>query len=337
VNHNSPKIIRGRDEQLKNVKKTALLLAVMAISISLVLGGCGLVKKNPEATANSVVAEVGGEKIMKAEFDQMFEMFKVQYEAQYGTDIWDKDVDGRKYIDVMKEKVLDMLVDIKVQEQEAIKTGITASDEEINAEVDKAREYFDSEQKFDEFLASQKMTLETLKDTIRKDILTRKLQEKLTADVQVTDDEAAAFYAQNQAQFVSVKVSHILLEDEEEAKKMLERVEKGESINDLAYEFSKDPSAKENKGDLGYFRKGEMVEAFEEAAFKLKVGEISGLVKTDFGYHIIKVEDKKYDKLEDIQEELKLSMLENEKGNVYQELITEMRTKASIKTYPKNL
>ncbi|MGB7604508.1 MAG: peptidylprolyl isomerase [Lutisporaceae bacterium] len=322
---------------MKKVKKTTILIAVLVISISLVLGGCGLVRMNPEAEANSIVAEVGGEQIKKAEFNQMFEMFKVQYEAQFGPEIWDKDVDGRKYIDVMKEKVLDMLVDIRVQEQEANKAGITASDEEINAEIEKVRQNFDTEQKFDEFLTTQKMTMESLKDTIRKDILVSKLQEKLTVDIKVTDEEVVAFYTQNQGQFMSIKASHILLEDEEEAKKILERVKNGENINELALEFSKDPTAKENKGDLDYFRKGEMVEEFETAAFKLNVGEVSELVKTDFGYHIIKVEDKKFDKLEDVQEELKVSMLDEKKGNAYQDLLAEMRTKLDIKKNLNNL
>lgn len=319
------------------VKKTAILLAVVIITLSLVLNGCGFVKKNPQADSETVVAVVGGEKVLKTEFNQMFEMFKVQYEQQYGPEIWEQDVDGRKYIDVMKEKVLDMLVDIKVQENEAIKAGITATEEEINAEVEKAREYFDTEEKFNEFLTSQKMTMEYLKDTIRKDILVSKLQEKLTANAAVTDEEVAAYYTANQDQFISVKASHILIEKEEDAMKILERAKKGENFGDLALQNSIDPTAKENKGDLGYFRKGDMVEPFEVAAFAMQVGEISDLVKTDFGYHIIKLEDKKFDKLEDIAGELKLQMLENNKNEVYQGLLEEMRTKANIKKNPNNL
>jgi foldase protein PrsA len=303
----------------------------------MVLSACSLVKKNPQAAANSVVAVVGGEQIKKAEFDQMFEMFKVQYEQQYGADVWNKEVDGRKYIDVMKEKVLDMLVDIKVEEQEAKKAGLTATDDEVNAEVTKARQYFDSDQKFNDFLTSQKLTLDSLKDTIRKDILTRKLQDKLTANVQVTDDEVAAYYAANQAQFQSVKASQILLATEDEAKKMLERIKNGESINDLAVQYSKDPTAKENKGELGYFKRGEMVPEFENAAFKMKPGEISEPVKTDYGYHIIKVEDIKIDKLEDVKDELKTQLLDQKKSQAFQDLLTQMRSKANVKTYPKNL
>jgi foldase protein PrsA len=322
---------------LIRARKTVILLAVMIITISLVFSGCSFIKKTPQADDKTAVAIVGGEQIMKNEFNQMFEMLKVQYEQQYGANIWEQDVDGRKYIDVMKEKVLDMLVDIKVQEKEAVKSGITATEEEIEAEVKKAREYFDSEEKFNEFLTSQKMTMEYLKDTIRKDILVSKLQEKLTAGVTTTDEEVTTYYGANQDQFISIKVSHILIESEAEAKKMLERVKAGENINELAVQFSADPTAKENKGVIDYFRKGQMVEAFETAAFALKPGEISELVKTDYGFHIIKLEDKKFDKLEDIAAELKITITNNNKDKAYQDLIEEMRTKAEIKKYPKNL
>jgi foldase protein PrsA len=322
---------------LIRVKKTAILLAVMIITMSLVFSGCSFVKKNPQADNKTAVAVVGGEQVMKTEFNQMFEVIKMQLEQQYGPTIWDQDVDGRKYIEVMKEKVLDTLVDIKVQEKEAIKSGITTTEAEIDAEVDKAKTYFDTEEKFNEFLTSQKMTMEYLRDTLRKDILVKKLQEKLTTGVSVTDEEVAAYYGANQDQFISIKVSHILLENEDEAKKMLERVKAGENINELALQYSVDPTAKENKGVIDYFRKGEMVQAFETAAFALKPGEISDLVKTDYGFHIIKLEDKKFEKLDDIAAELKTSMIKDKKDKTYQGLLVEMRTKAEIKKYPKNL
>ncbi|MDF2591726.1 MAG: peptidylprolyl isomerase [Clostridia bacterium] len=309
----------------------------MVITMSLVFSGCSFVKKNPQADNQTIVAVVGGEQIMKTEFTQRFETLKVQYEQQYGAKIWDQDVDGRKYIDVIKEKVLDMLVDIKVQEKEAIKSGITATDEEIGVEVEKARAYFDTEAKFNEFLTTQKMTIEYLKDSIRKDILVNKLQEKLTTGTTVSDEEVAAYYGANQDQFISIKVSHILIENEDEAKRVLERVKAGENINELAPLYSIDPSAKENKGVIDYFRKGQMVQAFETAAFALKPGEISDLVKTDYGFHIIKLEDKKFDKLEDIAAELKTSMIKDKKDKAYQGLLEEMKTKADIKKYPKNL
>jgi peptidyl-prolyl cis-trans isomerase C len=90
-----------------------------------------------------------------------------------------------------------------------------------------------------------------------------------------------------------VKARHILLEDEGEAKKALERLKKGEDFAKLAGELSKDPGSGKEGGDLGWFEKERMVPEFAEAAFKLDKGQLSELVKSQFGFHIIKVDDKR--------------------------------------------
>lgn len=111
----------------------------------------------------------------------------------------------------------------------------------------------------------------------------------------VTEDKIKAEYSkivQEQSKIDEYKVRHILVKTEQEAKDIKSKLTKGENFNTLAKEFSQD-SNKDNGGDLGYFSKGQMVLAFEEATEKLKIGEISGPVKTDFGYHIIKLEDKR--------------------------------------------
>lgn len=87
-----------------------------------------------------------------------------------------------------------------------------------------------------------------------------------------------------------VKASHILVKTEDEAKRILEELKKGASFAKLAQEKSECPSKKKG-GDLGWFGRGKMVPEFEKAAFALKKGELSGIVKTKFGYHIIKVTD----------------------------------------------
>lgn len=86
----------------------------------------------------------------------------------------------------------------------------------------------------------------------------------------------------------NIRASHILVNNETHCKELIERLKKGESFEALARQFSKCPSGQRSNGDLGSFGKGKMVPQFESAAFKLNVGEISGPVKTPFGYHIIK-------------------------------------------------
>ncbi|HYE84675.1 MAG TPA: peptidylprolyl isomerase [Clostridia bacterium] len=318
-------------------KYRILLVSLTFLVLAAFLVGCGMVRVNPEVDNNTIVAKVSGEEVKKEEFNKMFGIFKAQYEQQFGTAVWEQEVDGRKFDEVAREKLLDMLIDEKLQLKKAAELGITVTDEEVNGEVDKAKKYFDSEDKFNEFLKGQSMDLEYFKQSVRKELTINKLTDKLTEKVALSDNEVKAYYDTHQNEFVSVKASHILLDTKEEAEKMLERVKAGENFAELAKQNSIDPSAKENSGDLGYFRQGDMVEPFEKAAFALKPGEISEIVQTDFGFHIIKAEDNKLDKFEDIKEQLKGNLLNDKKSTEYEKLMEEMRKNAKIEKFIKNL
>jgi len=134
-----------------------------------------------------------------------------------------------------------------------------------------------------------------------------------------------------------VKASHILVKDEAAAKKVLDELENGKSFEQLAKDYSTDSSAA-NGGDLGWFGKGKMVKEFEEAAFSLEVGKTSGSVKSQFGYHIIKVTDKKELKLEDVKDMLHMKALKSlvndelsKNPNVYTEFLTKLQKESKIK------
>lgn len=314
-----------------------LKLLIYAVIVALLLSGCGLVKVNQSEADKSIVAKVDGEIISKEQFDKMFEVFKTQEEMRQGPEVWDKTYEGKKYIDLAKEHILEQMIQDKIQLKKADELKLTLTQEEVDAEVDKWRNMFDSDEKFKEFLETVKMDEEYFVDSIRKDLIINKLKENMTENVQITEEEVAVFYNTHLDMFNRVKASHILLETEEEAQKILERVKAGEDFNSLAKEYSTDPSAKENSGDLGYFRHGDMVETFEAAAFALKPGEISELVKSQYGYHIIKVEDKKVDKLEDVKDELRASMLMEKKNEDYNTAFQEIYSKAKVEKFVKNL
>lgn len=319
-------------------KKHRLLLAALTITVLAVfLAGCGMVRVNPEVDNNTVVAKVSGEEIKKEEFKKVFEIFKNQYEKQFGTEVWEQELEGRKFIEVAREKLLDMLVDERLQLKKATELGITVTDEEVNSEIENTKKYFDTEEKFNEYLKVQGMDLEYFKQSMRKELIISKLTEKLTANIAVTDEEVKVYYDTHQSEFMKVKASHVLLDTKEEAEKILARAKAGEDFAELAKQNSKDPSAKENSGNLDYFGHGDMVEPFEKAAFALKPGEISDVVQTDFGFHVIKVEDSKLDTFEDVKEQLKATMLSDKKNAEYEKLLADMRKNANIETYVKNL
>lgn len=320
-----------------NKKSRLLLVSLALILLTVLLTACNMVRVNPEVDNKTVVAKISGEEIKKEEFNKMFNIFKTQYEQQFGTEVWDQEVEGRKFGDIAREKLLDMLIDEKLQLKRAADLGIVTTDDEVNKEIENARKYFDSEEKFNEFLKGQGIDLEYFKGSVKKDLTINKLIDKLTENIAVTDEELKDYYDTHQDEFTSVKASHILLDTKEEAEKMLARVKAGEDFAELAKQYSKDPSAKENSGDLDYFRHGDMVEPFEKAAFALKPGEISEIVQTDFGFHIIKVEDSKLDRLEDVKELLRGNMLYEKKSLEYGKQLEEMRKNAEIEKFTKNL
>jgi peptidyl-prolyl cis-trans isomerase C len=126
-----------------------------------------------------------------------------------------------------------------------------------------------------------------------------------------------------------VKARHILVEKEEEAKAAVERLKKGEDFAKLAGELSKDPGSGKEGGDLGWFEKERMVPEFAEAAFKLDKGGVSEIVKTQFGFHIIKVEDKRDKKppeFEGVKEQLKRYMVQK----AQQDYVLKLREAAKV-------
>jgi len=126
-----------------------------------------------------------------------------------------------------------------------------------------------------------------------------------------------------------VKARHILVEKEEEAKAALERIRKGEDFAKLAAELSKDPGSGKEGGDLGWFEKERMVPEFAEAAFKLPKGGVSEIVKTQFGYHIIKVEDirdKAPPPFDAVKEQLRRYMVQK----AQQDLVLKLREAAKV-------
>ncbi|MNI41163.1 Foldase protein PrsA 1 precursor [compost metagenome] len=137
------------------------------------------------------------------------------------------------------------------------------------------------------------MTLDDLKKQMPMQVKIRKLVEP---KVKVTEDEISKYYEENKASFnqeEEVRASHILVKTKAEADAIVKQLAGGADFAALAKEKSADTGSKEKGGDLNFFKKGDMVAEFSNAAFKLKVGETSGPVKTDYGYHVIKVTDRK--------------------------------------------
>lgn len=259
--------------------------------------------KPEEATKKSPtdpVVKVNGSTITRGEMDRAMKVLAAQ--GQPGGH-------GAPATKPSEDAVVDQLVAAELLFQAGEKLGVADLDKQVADKVAQGKAKFPDNAAYENALKSADLTPKGLEALLRKDIVINNLVEKeIVPKVKVTDEEAKKFYDENKEKLFKkpeqVKASHILCgvdpkatkEDKEKAKekaeKLLKEVKAGKDFAELAKANSTCPS-KAQGGDLGFFGKGQMVPAFESAAFAMKPGEVSNVVETQFGYHIIKVTEKK--------------------------------------------
>ena len=174
-----------------------------------------------------------------------------------------------------------------------------------------------------------------LADLRKRLIVEAFLKKRVETDVKVGDDDLKKFYEQNKEKFRTgeqVRASHILVKTEKEAKDILAQIKAGGKFEDLAKKHSVDASASHG-GDLGWFGKGSMVPAFEKAVSALKEGQVSDVVKSDFGYHIIKLTGKRpagIRPFEDVKEQIKAAIMPSKQQEEFQKIKDELKKSAKI-------
>mgnify|MGYP005961198873 CR=1 FL=1 len=177
----------------------------------------------------------------------------------------------------------------------------------------------------EEFKAIMKQT--------ERDVLSQLVMQKIFKDIQITDEDAQAYYDANKEKFQkpeTVSAKHILMDTEDTLETIKKDIENGViTFEDAAKENSTCPSGQKG-GDLGEFGRGQMVKEFEDAAFAAEIGHVVGPVKTQFGYHLIKVEDKKDAETsvyEDVADTIKNIILQQKRNDVYGNKIAELKEK----------
>ena len=251
-------------------------------------------------SAEQKVAVVNGTVINQPEFDN--EMNRVLERLQR-TGRFPNDLERSQ----IKKQVLENLIARELLYQESQTKGIKVDQKEIEAQVTALKGRFPSEVEFKNALSTMNQTEADLRFQFERDLAIRKLLDDQIGDkVAVSEKESKAYYDNNLESFKKpeqVRASHILIKVDpgaEEAKKAEARtkiesvqakLKKGEDFGALAKEYSEGPSGPKG-GDLGFFGRGQMVKPFEEAAFSMKPGQVSGMVETRFGYHLIMVAER---------------------------------------------
>lgn len=251
----------------------------------------------------------------------------------------------------IKKRVLETLINRELLYQESQHKGIKIEDTKVNGQLDTVKKRFPSDDEYQAALTKMKITEAELKSQIREGMAIQQFVDNyLAQDIAVSDAETIDFYEKNPEMFKQpeqIKASHILVKVDTEAdeatkgqankkiKEIQKKLETGQDFASLAAEFSEGPS-NVNGGDLGYFSRGQMVKPFEDAAFKLKSGEVSDIVETRFGYHLIKVVDKKPESVisyDTVKDKITQYIEQGKKGNAVKADIEKLRQKADIKRF----
>jgi peptidyl-prolyl cis-trans isomerase C len=316
-------------------------LTVLTLILSATL--CRAQSSSTTVPLKDPVAVVNGEKISKAELEKNFGEALTASGANTVTLTADQKLQG--YRQILDGMIMEKLVD-------KASAGIKVDQAEVDAQLAKIKTQFPSEQVFQDEMKKAGLTAEKFTANLAKSIRQSKwMQSQVQGKDTVTDDDAKKFYDANTKEFANpdlVRASHILIRTpdgaspeqlkaaENKAKAAIVRANKGEDFGKLAGELSEEPGAAQRAGDLGYFPKEKMVPEFANAAFAQKVGSVSATpVKTKFGYHVIKVTDKKpagTASFEEAKAQILQFLQAQKRREIFKGIMQELRQSAKIET-----
>lgn len=328
------------------MKKKLKVFIAGLISMSLLVG-CATDK------VGKTVATVNGENITYGEYLKKFAFQKYMIDSTYGKEIWNEKVPAEQSITKQETTLIKdftlRLVDSIIQEellsQEAKKQSLTIDESELKNNVDQWKNSIKKDTTAKEYYEKNGITEEVVTDVFKEQMNISALEANYAKNNPVTQEEIDKYYNEHKSEYTNaqVKASHIIIKTQNDdgtemsqdkvdsAKKQIDeiyaKIKAGEDFAKLAKQYSQDAS-KDAGGDLGFFSKGQMVKEFEEVAFSMKVGEVSEPFKTKYGYHVVKLTDKKEDTTDPKQvKEFLKGTLQQEKFTKY---VEELKKAAKI-------
>ncbi|MFA6078780.1 MAG: peptidylprolyl isomerase [Candidatus Omnitrophota bacterium] len=282
------------------MKKIAFIFLFVAIIFA--------VSVSHSEVIDRIVAVVNNEVITQREIDGILEPIYEQYRSLYYGD------ELIKKLEEARQKVLDQLIEDRLILSEAKKLNVEVEEAAVDARVDDMVRRFPSREAFERALAQQDINLKDLRARYKEQIMVRRLiDHKVGSKISVSPPEIANFYDKHANEFVQpeqIKLSNILIrpkknmtmdQAERLANEIESRLREGGSFEGLAMEYSEGPNASEG-GSMGYVKKGDLLPAIEEVVFELKEGEVSPIIKTNLGFHIFKIDEKRERKVLELSE-----------------------------------
>lgn len=288
-------------------------MAIMLLIVLVSLTACG---------SDSKIVSIGDKTITESELGKYLEWSAFIQ----GIDLTQITEEG---MTVIKSQMLEDMISIEI-----IKEHYNGKESEILPETieEDTNKFIEEAKKMDgvkEFLEEKGITDDILKEFFRNQYYTLAYFEEIESGMTTLEEDSKAYYESNKESFKidEVTASHILVEKEDLAKEILQKLKAGEKFEDLAAQYGTD-ATKDTGGNLGTFGKGRMIKEFEDAAFALQPGEISDVVKTQFGYHIIMVSDKNqgYRTYDDVKESIKSTLV----GEEAQKQIEAIKAKSNV-------
>lgn len=324
-----------------NMRKVLLAAGIVVV---LAVAGWGAWMLTKQArTGTALAAKVNGDAIYWSQVDAEV----TRAAAQFQIDPKSKEFDKQR-ADIQKA-VIDQLVAMKIVVQEARKRNLMATDKEVDEQLTGIRQRFPSENDFNSALARNGFTATTLRDAIRVNLTQKRLADAV-AQGEVSEDEMRAQFDKNRAQYdkpAQIKVSHILFRVSDKnqeavaqakAKIVQSKLAEGAKFEDLAKQYSDDPGSAQRGGDLGFVTKGSLVKEFEDAAWSLKPGDTSGLVRTQYGLHIIRVFEVKDAQKADFDKakaEIRDQLLQTKREKAFEGWLDQQRKVAKIERFER--
>ena len=277
------------------MKKLIVGVALLVLVVPALLAACGADEVKVPAGA---IAAVGSGVVTQEQFDQIWKQAEAQYKSQANAPPFPKA--GTAQYNQLKASIVNYLVQNQVIKDKAGELKVTVTDKQLQDRMKQIVTQVGGQKKLDKLLKEQNVTQAQLEDQLKAQMLQDAVQQKVYAGITVSQADIEKYFNNpaNKSQFnvpESVDARHILVKTKAEAEKvraLLEADNTDANWTKVAKQYSTDTGSKNNGGSLGNFPKGRMVKAFEDAAFALKVDQISQPVKTQFGYHIIEVTKK---------------------------------------------